>query len=238
MTAIAIIPARGGSKRIPRKNIKTFHGRPMIAYSIRAALDSGLFARVIVSTDDAEIAEVARACGAEVPFMRPAALADDHAGTAEVIQHAVGSLCEQGEVFTYACCLYATAPFVTPEYLARGLELLEEHPDKAYAFTVTDFASPVQRALRLRADGGVESLYPEFYETRSQDLEPAFHDAGQFYWGRTEAWEQGAPLHAPHSLPVRLPRHRVQDIDTPEDWQRAELLYEALLTDVERSCTS
>lgn len=238
MTAIAIIPARGGSKRIPRKNIKTFHGRPMIAYSIRAALDSGLFARVIVSTDDAEIAEVARAYGAEVPFMRPAALADDHAGTVEVIQHAVGFLREQGEVFTYACCLYATAPFVTPADLARGLELLEECPGKAYAFTVTDFASPVQRALRLRADGGVESLYPEFYETRSQDLEPAFHDAGQFYWGRTEAWEQGAPLHAPHSLPVRLPRHRVQDIDTPEDWQRAELLYEALLTDVERSCTS
>jgi len=228
VTAIAIIPARGGSKRIPRKNIKAFHGRPMIAYSIQAALESGLFARVVVSTDDTEIAAVARSWGAEVPFLRPAELADDHAGTVEVIQHAVAALREQGENFAYACCLYATAPFVTPADLTRGLDALENHPDKAYAFTVTDYASPVQRALRLRPDGGVESLYPEFYETRSQDLEPAFHDAGQFYWGRTGAWAQGAPLHAPHSLPVRLPRHRVQDIDTPEDWQRAEILFAAL----------
>lgn len=228
MTAIAIIPARGGSKRVPRKNIKAFHGRPMIAHSIQAALESDLFARVVVSTDDAEIAEVARSWGAEVPFLRPAELADDHAGTVEVIQHAVAALREQGEDFAYACCLYATAPFVTPADLARGLEILERHPDKAYAFTVTDFASPVQRALRLRPDGGVESLYPEFYETRSQDLEPAFHDAGQFYWGRTEAWAQGAPLHAPHSLPIRLPRHRVQDIDTAEDWRRAEVMFAAL----------
>lgn len=228
MTAIAIIPARGGSKRVPRKNIKAFHGRPMIAHSIQAALESDLFARVVVSTDDAEIAEVARSWGAEVPFLRPAELADDHAGTVEVIQHAVAALREQGEDFAYACCLYATAPFVTPADLARGLEILERHPDKAYAFTVTDYASPVQRALRLRPDGGVESLYPEFYETRSQDLEPAFHDAGQFYWGRTEAWAQGAPLHAPHSLPVGLPRHRVQDIDTAEDWRRAEVMFAAL----------
>ncbi|WP_288474623.1 pseudaminic acid cytidylyltransferase [uncultured Pseudomonas sp.] len=228
MTAIAIIPARGGSKRVPRKNIKAFHGRPMIAHSIQAALESGLFARVVVSTDDGEIAEVARSWGAEVPFVRPATLADDHAGTVEVIQHAVAALREQGEDFAYACCLYATAPFVTPADLARGLEALDDHPDKAYAFTVTDYASPVQRALRLRPDGGVESLYPEFYETRSQDLEPAFHDAGQFYWGRTEAWAQGAPLHAPHSLPIRLPRHRVQDIDTPEDWRRAEVMFAAL----------
>ncbi|MDQ7912466.1 pseudaminic acid cytidylyltransferase [Pseudomonas sp. 102515] len=228
MTAIAIIPARGGSKRIPRKNIKTFQGRPMIAYSIQAALESGLFARVVVSTDDTEIAEVVRDWGAEVPFLRPAALADDHAGTVEVIQHAVGVLREQGEDFAYACCLYATAPFVTPADLARGLDALEGHPDKAYAFTVTDYASPVQRALRLRPDGGVESLYPQFYETRSQDLEPAFHDAGQFYWGRAEAWAQCAALHAPHSLPIRLPRHRVQDIDTLEDWQRAELLFATL----------
>lgn len=228
MTAIAIIPARGGSKRVPRKNIKAFHGRPMIAYSIQAALESGLFTRVVVSTDDAEIAEVARSWGAEVPFLRPAELADDHAGTVEVIRHAVAALREQDEDFAYACCLYATAPFVTPADLARGLEILEGHPDKAYAFTVTDYASPVQRALRLRPDGGVESLYPEFYETRSQDLEPAFHDAGQFYWGRTEAWAQGAPLHAPHSLPIRLPRHRVQDIDTAEDWRRAEVMFAAL----------
>ncbi|KTT28699.1 pseudaminic acid cytidylyltransferase [Pseudomonas rhizoryzae] len=238
MSAVAIIPARGGSKRIPRKNIKPFHGRPMLAHSIQAALDSGLFARVVVSTDDAEIAAVARDYGAEVPFLRPAALADDHTGTVEVIQHAVAFLREQGEVFAYACCLYATAPFVTAADLTRGLELLAAQPDKAYAFSVTDYAAPVQRALRLRPDGGVESLYPQFYETRSQDLEPAFHDAGQFYWGRVAAWGQGAPLHAPHSLPVRLPRHRVQDIDTPEDWQRAEALYGAFLAGTGRPCVS
>ncbi|KTT43928.1 NeuA, partial [Pseudomonas oryzihabitans] len=165
MSAVAIIPARGGSKRIPRKNIKPFHGRPMLSYSVQAALDSGLFARVIVSTDDAEIAAVAQAWGAEVPFIRPAELADDHAGTVEVIQHAVTCLREQDQALAYACCLYATAPFVTAADLARGLELLEANPDKAYAFTVTDYASPVQRALRLRPDGGVESLYPQFYDT-------------------------------------------------------------------------
>lgn len=238
MSAIAIIPARGGSKRIPRKNIKPFHGQPMIGHSITAALESGLFERVVVSTDDHEIAEVAQACGAEVPFIRPAALADDHTGTVEVIQHAVAFLREQGEVFAYACCLYATAPFVTAADLARGLELLAARPDKAYAFTVTDYAAPVQRALRLRPDGGVESLHPEFYQARSQDLEPAFHDAGQFYWGRVAAWQEGAPLHASHSLPLRLPRYRVQDIDTPEDWQRAELLYDVLLAGTERVCAS
>lgn len=238
MSAVAIIPARGGSKRIPRKNIKPFHGRPMLAHSIQAALDSGLFARVVVSTDDAEIAAVARDYGAEVPFLRPAALADDHTGTVEVIQHAVAFLREQGEVFAYACCLYATAPFVTAADLTRGLELLAAQPDKAYAFSVTDYAAPVQRALRLCPDGGVESLYPEFYRARSQDLEPAFHDAGQFYWGRVAAWQDGLRLHAPHSLPLRLPRHRVQDIDTPEDWHRAELLYDVLLVGSGRACAS
>ncbi|BCY02604.1 pseudaminic acid cytidylyltransferase [Stutzerimonas stutzeri] len=229
MSKVAIIPARGGSKRIPRKNVKLFQGQPMIAYSIRAALVCGLFERVIVSTDDAEIADIALAHGAEVPFMRPASLADDHAGTVEVIQHALRELAAAGYQPDYTCCLYATAPLVLPEKLVEGFELLAARPDKDFAFTVTDFASPVQRALRVNVDGGVESLYPEFYETRSQDLERAYHDAGQFYWGRSAAWNEGKAIHSAHSLPLILPRYLVQDIDSPEDWHRAELMYATLL---------
>lgn len=229
MSRVAIIPARGGSKRIPRKNIKLFQGQPMIAYPIRAALLSGLFDRVIVSTDDEEIAGVARELGAEVPFMRPAALADDHAGTVAVIQHALRELAATGDHPEYTCCLYATAPFVLPEKLREGFELLAARPDKDFAFTVSDYAAPVQRALRVNADGGVESLYPEYQQTRSQDLERAYHDAGQFYWGRAAAWAEGKALHGSHSLPLVLPRYLVQDIDSPEDWHRAELMYASLL---------
>ncbi len=227
MRAVAIIPARGGSKRIPRKNIRLFHGRPMLAYSIEAALQSGLFGRVMVSTDDAEIADVALRYGAEVPFVRPAELANDYAGTLAVIQHALSELQKAGCHPDYTCCLYATAPFVQVSDLAAGLALLEARADKAYAFTVADFPAPVQRALRLTTDGSLEALYPQYRETRSQDLEPTFHDAGQFYWGRASAWLQGEPLHGAKSLPLRLPRYQVQDIDTLDDWYRAELIYAA-----------
>lgn len=224
MSSVAIIPARGGSKRIPRKNLKPFDGVPMIVRSIRTALDSGVFDQVIVSTDDEQIAEVARAHGADVPFMRPAALADDFTGTAAVIVHALSEL----QHFDFACCVYATAPLLQPRYLRRGLELLEQHPDKSFAFSVASFGFPVQRALILDADGALTSLYPEFRHTRSQDLPEAFQDAGQFYWGRSEAWLRGDALFSSASLPVMLPRHLVQDIDTPEDWTRAEYLFAAL----------
>lgn len=229
MSKVVIIPARGGSKRVPRKNIRLFQGQPMIAYSIRAALACGLFERVVVSTDDAEIADVALGLGAEVPFVRPASLADDHTGTVEVIQHALRELAAAGYRPDYACCLYATAPFVLPEKLVEGFELLASRPDKDFAFTVTDYAAPVQRALRVSADGGVGSLYPEYQQTRSQDLECAYHDAGQFYWGRAAAWAEGKSLHGPHSLPLVLPRYLVQDIDSPDDWHHAELMYATLL---------
>lgn len=226
MNNVAIIPARGGSKRIPRKNLKPFDGVPMIARSIKTALDSGLFAQVVVSTDDEEIAELARACGAQVPFMRPAALADDFTGTAAVIAHALQALPEQ-EV-DFACCIYATAPLLQTRFLRQGLALLEQHPDKSFAFSVCDFAFPVQRALTLDDRGALTALYPEFRQTRSQDLPPAYQDAGQFYWGRSSAWRRGEVLYSSQSLPVILPRYLVQDIDTPEDWKRAEYLYAAL----------
>ncbi|BCX69961.1 MULTISPECIES: pseudaminic acid cytidylyltransferase [Pseudomonas] len=224
MSCVAIIPARGGSKRIPRKNLKPFDGVPMIVRSIRTALESALFDRVIVSTDDAEIAEVARAHGAEVPFMRPASLSDDFTGTAAVIAHAL----QQLETFDFACCLYATAPLLQARYLRQGYELLMQHPDKSFAFSVAGFGFPVQRALTLDAQGALTALYPEFRNTRSQDLCEAYQDAGQFYWGRSEAWLRGDALFSPASLPVILPRHLVQDIDTAEDWTRAEYLYDAL----------
>ena len=213
MSNVAIIPARGGSKRIPRKNLLPFDGVPMIVRSIRTALESGLFDQVVVSTDDGEIADVARAHGAQVPFLRPAELADDFTGTAAVIVHAL----QQLPAFDYACCVYATAPLLQARYLRQGIELLEQHLDKSFAFSVCSFGFPVQRALTLDGQGALSALYPEFRNTRSQDLPEAFQDAGQFYWGRTEAWLRGEVLYSPASLPVILPRHLVQDIDTLED---------------------
>ncbi|AZD59581.1 Pseudaminic acid cytidylyltransferase [Pseudomonas chlororaphis subsp. aurantiaca] len=228
MSCMALIPARGGSKRIPRKNLKAFDGVPMIARSIDKALSSGLFQQVVVSTDDQEIAELAVACGAEVPFIRPRVLADDFTGTTAVITHALQALQEQGQEFDYTCCIYATAPLLQLRYLRQGLAALEAHPEKSFAFSVCSFAFPVQRALTLDEQGALTSLYPEFRNTRSQDLPPAYQDAGQFYWGRSEAWLRGDLVFSPLSLPVILPRHLVQDIDTEEDWLRAEYLYAAL----------
>lgn len=226
--AVAIIPARGGSKRIVGKNLKAFRGEPIILHSIRTALGSGLFERVIVSTDDAQIAEVARAHGADVPFMRPAALADDHATTAAVIVHALDALQEQGYHADLACCIYATSPLLQARYLHEGFQLLRDHSERSFAFSVCGFGFPVQRALTLTDDGALTALYPQYRQTRSQDLPAAFQDAGQFYWGRTEAWLRGDAVFSECSLPVILPRHLVQDIDTEEDWRRAEFLHAAL----------
>jgi pseudaminic acid cytidylyltransferase len=224
---LAIIPARGGSKRIPRKNIKPFCGKPMIAWSIEAALQSGCFDRVIVSTDDAEIAEVARQYGASVPFMRPAKLSDDYTGTVPVIRHTVEWFIANGESPTHACCIYATAPFVSGLDICRGLQVLVESSCD-YAFSVTSYAFPIQRALHITPQGRIEMFHPEHLDTRSQDLVEGYHDAGQFYWGRASAWLQGKPIFGPGSIPVVLPRHRVQDIDTEEDWVRAEWLFKAM----------
>lgn len=220
---IAVIPARGGSKRIPRKNIKDFCGKPMIVWSIEAVKASGLFDHLIVSTDDAEIAEVAKRWGAEVPFMRPAELSNDYAGTTEVVAHATQWALEQGLPVTAVCCVYATAPFVQVEDLKRGLEALESG-DWAYAFTVTNFAAPIFRSFKQTVDGGIEMFFPEHFSTRSQDLPAALHDAGQFYWGLPSAWIEGKRIFDRHSIPVVIPRWRVQDIDTEEDWERAEIL--------------
>ncbi|WP_337182240.1 pseudaminic acid cytidylyltransferase [Shinella sp.] len=224
---IAIIPARGGSKRIPRKNIKPFAGIPMIARSIRTAQESGCFDRIIVSTDDEEIAGVARAEGAEVPFLRPAELSNDHAGTTPVIAHALTFLLEQGDDIDLACCIYATAPFMQAGDLQAAGNLMKA-TGADYVFSATDFPFPIQRAIRVGPQGEVGMFHPEHMTTRSQDLEPAYHDAGQFYWGRTQAWLSGAPIFGPRSRIHLMPRVRVQDIDTPEDWRQAEAMYAAL----------
>lgn len=223
---VAIIPARGGSKRIPRKNIRPFHGQPMIGYAIRAALGSGSFDKVIVSTDDAEISQVARDCGAEVPFVRPPELSDDHTPTVPVIAHAIQTCRAQGWAIDDVCCIYPGVPFIAAADLHAGHQLLQAGLS-AYVFPVTGFPSPIQRALRRAADGSVQPFHPEHAGTRTQDLEPGYFDVGQFYWGKAEAWLAGLNIHL-NARTLVLPEWRVVDIDTPDDWARAELLYGAL----------
>lgn len=224
---IAIIPARGGSKRIEKKNIKHFAGKPLIAYSIDAAKQSGCFDTIIVSTDCEEIAKVAKAYGADVPFMRPEKLADDFTGTTAVTRHAISTMQSMGFEFDYSCCIYATAPMLQVEYLQQGLAALKADNTKAFAFSATTFAFPIQRALTVSKDG-VEVMFPQYIKKRSQDLVEAYHDAGQFYWGRSQDYLSGKKsVFSHHSQPIILPRHLVQDIDTMEDWQRAELMYNA-----------
>lgn len=224
---IAVIPARGGSKRIPGKNIREFGGKPMIAWSIKAALASSCFDEVVVSTDDPSIGEVAERYGASVPFVRPASLSDDYTGTLPVIRHAVEWFMGAGHAVDLACCIYATAPFVSAQDIQAGMHMLQEQ-NCDFAFSVTSFAFPIQRALRMVAGGRVEMLNPSEFSTRSQDLEEAWHDAGQFYWGTATAWREERVIFGRNSVGVPIPRYRVQDVDTPEDWEMAELMFEAL----------
>jgi len=220
---LAVIPARGGSKRIPRKNVKLFRGKPAISWSIDAARESGLFDHIIVSTDDEEIAAVARQSGADVPFVRPPELSNDFAGTTEVVAHAAAWAEKHWERPEAVCCIYATAPFVRAGDIRQAWEVLQSG-DWSYSFPVTDFGAPIFRSFHLNQSGAIEMFFPEHFSTRSQDLPAAFHDAGQFYWGRFEAWVAGRRIFDTCSKPVVIPRWRVQDIDTPEDWTRAEIL--------------
>jgi pseudaminic acid cytidylyltransferase len=224
---LCVIPARGGSKRIPRKNIKMFLGKPIIAYSIEAAINSSLFEEIIVSTDDEEIAEIARRFGANVPFVRPEKLANDFTGTAPVIQHAIQWFQEKKQSFDQVCCIYPTAPFLKPDYIRQGYDqLIEVHAN--FSISVTTYPYPVQRAVFITEQGRLEMGQPEFMNTRTQDLPEAFHDAAQFYWGQAQAWLKETALFTSGTVPVALPRHLVCDIDTPDDWAYAEILANAL----------
>ena len=226
---LAVIPARGGSKRIPRKNIKEFHGKPMIAWSIQAALNSGCIDEVWVSTDDEEIAAIAQTYGAKVPFIRPAHLSDDFATTADVMQHAVQECqIQYQQLPDYVCCLYATAPFVQQQDLLQGFELIQSK-DLDYVFSATNYSFPIQRAIKIDSDGKVNMFSPEYFNTRSQDLVEAWHDAGQFYWGTAQAWLQKHTVFSPNSNIISLPSYRVQDIDTLSDWHRAEMIASLML---------
>ncbi len=227
MSTICLIPARGGSKRIPRKNVKLFAGKPMMAHSILAARASGVFDRIIVTTDDPEIMEVARTWGAETPFVRPPELANDHAGTDEVVIHGLNWLAEHGWTVDNACCLYATAPFVRADDLRRGLKLLRES-QATTAFSVTSFPYTIFRSLKVNEAGRLEMFWPENRLKRSQDLPEAWHDAGQFYWMDVPKYLRERRLFSADSVPVPLPRYLVQDIDTPEDWETAEHMFQTL----------
>jgi pseudaminic acid cytidylyltransferase len=222
---IAIIPARGGSKRIPGKNIKDFCGKPIIAWSIGAALAAKAFDAVLVSTDDEKIAATAEANGAEAPFRRPPELANDHALTLPVVAHAIRWFEQNRGPVNFACCIYATAPFLQARFLDEGFNLLEKNPDAEFAFSVTSYAFTIFRSLKRNIDGSMSMFWPENELTRSQDLPEAWHDAGQFYWGRKDAFLTHLGVFSARSYPVVLPRHLVQDLDTPEDWTVAEGLF-------------
>jgi N-acylneuraminate cytidylyltransferase len=225
---IAIIPARGGSKRIPRKNIKNFHGKPIITYSIEAAKESGCFDSIIVSTDDDEIANIALKYGAEVPFIRPKNISHDFSTTVEVIKHGVLWLQKNNKIkIDNVCCIYATAPFISSKSIQIGFTELNRRKFD-YAFSATKFSFPIQRAFKLTPNGSAEMLMPENLNTRSQDLIQTYHDAGQFYWGRSEAFLQDKPMFSKYSYPVILPSSLVQDIDTYEDWKSAEDMFQLL----------
>jgi len=224
---ICVIPARGGSKRIPRKNIKIFNGKPIISFSIEAAVASGCFDKVIVSTDDNEIAAVAKDFGAEVPFMRPAEISNDLSATNPVISHAVDWMESKGTLINHVCCLYATAPFIEPNSISNAYKKFKE-VNADFCFSVTSFPFPIQRAIKITENDNVELFQPEHFLSRSQDLDEAYHDAGQFYWGTKQAFNKDISILSETVIPFILPRYLVQDIDSPEDWVRAELMHQVI----------
>lgn len=224
---LCVIPARGGSKRIPRKNIRDFCGKPMIAYAIEAAKSSNLFDSIIVSTDDNEIATISQSYGAEVPFMRPNELANDYAGTVEVVADAINQCEKNGLKPEKVCCIYPCVPLIQVEDISSTLVLLESHMYADYAFPVTEFPSAIQRGLKRHMNGKMSSFYPENEKMRTQDLESAYYDVGQFYWGYRDSWLKNTALHN-NGVGYVIPSWRVVDIDTPVDWDRAELFFKFL----------
>lgn len=221
---IAVIPARGGSKRIPGKNIKLFHGVPVIAYAIKAAKVSEIFDEIFVSTDDEEIAEVAVSFGATIPWMRPKDLSDDYATTVNVMQDAVKKLKTNLVDLENICCIYPATPLLRSSFLSEGLKVLEDG-DWNYVFSGLKTSTPPQRFFSLGASKGVEMFFPQYEATRTQDLEHYYSDAGQFYWGRRSSWESGLPIFSSKSTILEIPGESAIDIDTPEDWHYAEALF-------------
>lgn len=221
---LAIIPARGGSKRIPHKNIKDFLGKPIIAYSIKAAIDSNIFDEIMVSTDDKEIAEVAVKCGAKVPFFRSIKNSDDYATTADVIEEVLLKYQKLGVSYDYICCIYATAPFCIPEQLIKAKKILEKSKTNS-VFPVVAFSFPIQRSFKIDADGKLKMNWPKNIDVRSQDLEPNYHDAGQFYFLNVKEFLRNRIIFSKNAMPIVVSENEVQDIDNEQDWKMAELKY-------------
>jgi len=226
MTNIAIIPARGGSKRIKRKNIRKFVNKPMLQYAVEVAQKSGVFEHIVISSDDQEILKFGKSIGAETPFRRPEELSDDYTATVPVIKHSIRFTEALGWKFSYVCCLYPCTPFIEATDLISCLSLLKSS-GVDYALPVLEFSSPIQRAFNRQKDGVIQSIYPEFELKRTQDLVKSYHDAGQFYWGRKSAWLSNPKLHS-NSVGYIMPSWRVVDFDTEEDWTRGEMIYKAL----------
>ena len=222
---LAIIPARGGSKRIPRKNIKNFNGKPMISWSIELAIESRVFDKIVVSTDDNEIQEIAIKKGAEVPFLRPKDLSDDHTPTAPVVKHVITELNQLGHNYKNVCCIYPCAPFIKPDDLKKSLQFLDKGFD--FVYPVIEYTHPIQRAMQKDLDGIMKFIQPSFELSRTQDLDKTFHDAGQFYWGKTLSWLSDKRMHS-SGYGFEVPHWRFIDIDNPDDWQRAEIMHEIL----------
>tara|TARA_B100000989_G_C19526544_1_gene467204 strand:- start:2729 stop:3412 length:684 start_codon:yes stop_codon:yes gene_type:complete len=225
---IAIIPARGGSKRIPRKNIKNFNEKPMICWAIEVAQKSKLFDDIFVSTDDQEIKKISEQYGATVPFIRPMNISDDHTPTVPVISHALKEIDTLYKKVDFACCIYPCSPLLKASDLIKSFDILKS-TDKDYVYPVVEFPHSIFRSLRQLKDGSMEFIYPEYELTRTQDLEETFHDAGQFYWGKAEAWRNLEKMHS-GGVGMKIPSYRVVDIDTEEDWKRAELFSQLNLT--------
>jgi pseudaminic acid cytidylyltransferase len=228
MQTVAIIPARGGSKRIPGKNIKEFKGKPIIAWSIDAALSSGCFDRVVVSTDDPVIADIARKYGAEVPFMRSKELSDDYTPTIPVVRDAVNQCIKTGQDIDYVCCIYATAPFLMAATLGKAFDLLKDKKDIDFVFAGVRFSFPIWRSFGLTEEGECKMFWPENELKRSQDLQAAYHDAGQFYFGTKKAFMENDGVFTARSHIIEFPSYLVQDIDTIDDWERAEVLFDVI----------
>lgn len=224
--SIAIITARGGSKRIPHKNIREFCGKPIIQYSIEAALHAGIFEEVMVSTDDKEIAEIAKGAGAKVPFMRSSETANDYASTDDVIMEVLKQYEEQGKKFETFCCLYPTAPFITAQKLQEAMQLLETADS---VMPVVAFSYPLQRCVVINEQGELRMKWPEYAKTRSQDLELYYHDCGQFYCCRTKPFMEYGTTDLPHMVPFFMSDLEVQDIDNLQDWEIAELKYRKMM---------
>ena len=229
---VCIIPARGGSKRIKKKNIKLFNQKPIISYSIKKALKSNCFDKIICSTDNKAIASIAKKYGAETPFLRPLNLSDDKTTITPVVAHAINYLQKQGHKINLVCCIFPTAPLMKVKDIQKSFKIIKNN-NIDYCFSVTKYSFPIQRSIKIKKDKKCEMFYPEMVHKRSQDLEEAYHDAGQFYWGKVDAWLNRKLIFSNKSCPYVIPNLRAQDIDTHEDWKNLELKYKVLKKNAE-----